>query len=59
MNFEEKVKAAFITLEDGYTYYWIVPGGAVSASELRKIADMLDKENAGWHAQIERDLGNG
>lgn len=29
MDFEDRVKAAFITLEDGYTYHWIVPGGTL------------------------------
>lgn len=58
----------FVTLEDGYVYWWPTlqavqhpgggttgGGGALSAHELRAIADELDRRNAAWDAQIQND----
>lgn len=47
----------FITLEDGYVYFWPTGPGAASASELRMLAEILDEKNAKWDAQVKEDLG--
>ena len=40
----------FVTLEDGSVYYWSrQQGGALSASELRILADILDEKNKELH----------
>lgn len=36
----------FVIFEDGYTYYWPNNGGALTAHNLRQIADELDRRNA-------------
>jgi hypothetical protein len=46
----------FITLEDGFFYYWPNRPGAFSAHHLRQLADALDKMNADWQKQIETDM---
>ena len=43
-------------LEDGYQYYWPNGGGAISASQLREIADELDRRNAEWDKQVKGEL---
>ena len=43
-------------LDDGFQYLWIKDRGALSASDLRVIADELDRRNKDWKEQIERDL---
>jgi len=43
-------------LDDGFQYFWIKDRGALSARDLRIIADELDARNQDWKAQIERDL---
>jgi len=46
-------KDDFITLEDGYVYFYPVHRkGAISASELRVLADILDAKNVEWHKQV-------
>ena len=41
-----------VALEDGYFYYFPSRVGALSANELRVLADLLDKKNAAWHKQV-------
>ena len=43
-------------LDDGYQYFWIKDRGALSATDLRIIADELDARNKDWREQVERDL---
>lgn len=44
-------------LEDGFQYYFLAGlHGALSANDLRIIADELDRRNATWQKQIEQDL---
>ena len=45
----------FHTLEDGFFYYWPSQGGALSAYQLRVLANHLDKLNAPWQKFIEND----
>lgn len=48
------LKNEFVTLEDGYVYYWPTDNcGAIPAYALRFIADELDKRNAEWDKQIQ------
>ena len=42
-------------MDDGYQYFWIANRGALSASDLRIIADELDRLNADWDAQVKAD----
>lgn len=44
----------FITLEDGYVYFWPARDslGAISAAELRVIADLLDEKNKPWDEEV-------
>lgn len=42
----------FVTLEDGFVYYWPKGVGAIPAYQLRQLADELDKRNAEWEKQI-------
>lgn len=47
----------FCPLEDGYIYFW--PNrqcGAISSSELRILADILDDKNKAWDEQVTADL---
>jgi hypothetical protein len=45
----------FVTLEDGFVYFWPdgSPHGALSPWVLRALADELDKRNAVWQAVID------
>jgi hypothetical protein len=47
----------FVTLEDGFVYYWPSKEhyGALTATELRALADELDRRNAAWQATIDND----
>jgi hypothetical protein len=47
----------FVTGDDGCVVYWpsYKYGGALSAWELRVIADYLDARNAAWHAVVMSD----
>jgi len=50
-------KDDFVALEDGYYYYYPEKArGAISASELRVLADILDAKNANWHKQVCEDI---
>jgi hypothetical protein len=46
----------FVTLDDGFVYYWPsgFAGGALSAYQLREIADELDRRNEAWQADINK-----
>jgi hypothetical protein len=46
------LEADIETLEDGYKYYWVKGKGALSASQLRAIADMLDELNKDWNDKV-------
>ncbi len=57
----EKIDAAdeWITLDDGFLYYDPRPClGALSAANLREIADELDRRNAAWAKQIDDYFAN-
>ena len=45
------IRVDIITLEDGYKYFW-TSKGAMSASQMRVIADILDKENEPYDRQV-------
>ena len=51
----DKLRDDFITLEDGYKYYWPhgEHRGAMSAELLRLIADELDAANEAWDLQVQ------
>lgn len=51
----DKLRDDFVTLEDGYKYYWPYGEhrGAMSAELLRLIADELDAANATWDAIVQ------
>lgn len=42
---------------DGFVKWWPASKGYLESHHLRWIADELDRRNAPWVAQIERDLG--
>lgn len=46
----------FGPLEDGFVYFFPANKGALSATDLRIIADEIDHRNASWEAQLEEDL---
>lgn len=52
----DKLRDDFVTLEDGYKYYWPYGEhrGAMSAELLRLIADELDAANAEWDAIVQQ-----
>lgn len=43
-------------LDDGFQYFWIKDRGALSATDLRIIADELDARNKDLERQLEKDL---
>ena len=45
-------RGEFIYLEDGYLYYAPDGIGAISAQQLRILADELDRRNKNWDDQI-------
>jgi len=51
-------EADYAPLDDGYLYFWPDPAkGALSADNLRGIADELDRRNAPWDAHVQREVG--
>jgi len=42
-----------VSLEDGFKYFWIANKGAMSAEQLRQVADLLDDMNKDYKAEIE------
>lgn len=50
----------FVVLDDGYAHYWPhgSPYGALTAWELRTLADELDRRNRLWDARLRRGLGS-
>lgn len=46
-------KKEFIVLEDGFWYYWPSRDGAISAEQLREIAEALDHRNKDWREKME------
>jgi len=50
----QKVKASgdLIYLEDGFLYFCPQTSGALSAEQLRSIADELDRRNKTWNKQL-------
>lgn len=51
----DKIKEDIITLEDGFKYFWPERVlGAMSSSQLRKIADYLDEQNKELEENIEK-----
>lgn len=56
----EHLQEDFVTLEDGYVYFWAQNRqGALSSANLREIADELDKRNAPLDAEIEAFFAGG
>lgn len=53
----ESMESDVITLEDGYQYFDTTKG-ALSAVDLRDIADELDRRNAEWDAKVQAELGS-
>ncbi len=49
-----KIEQDFVTLEDGFVYFWVTERGAMSASLLRKIADRLDELNKPYADEIDK-----
>lgn len=47
----------YVTLEDGFKYFWVVGKGALSADDLRSVADYLDKQNEEWLNSIIEKIG--
>lgn len=43
-------------LDDGY-FYFFNDSGAITAAQLREIADELDRRNADWDKQVKQGLG--
>jgi hypothetical protein len=55
----ELPKEDFVTLEDGFVYFWASRvAGAMTSRELRDIADELDKRNEKWKKQIDEYFEN-
>lgn len=50
-----RINDDLVTLEDGYVYYFQRSAGALSAHNLRQIADILDEKNAEWDAIVQSD----
>ena len=48
----------FVTLDDGYVYYWPTSGGAISAQQLRELATELDRRNKDWDDHINEYFEN-
>lgn len=47
-------RGEFWPLEDGFIYYWPKKRGALSAGNLRELADELDRRNEPWSKHIDR-----
>lgn len=47
-------RGEFLYLEDGFLYYAPNGGGAISAHQLRILADELDRRNKDWEEQINK-----
>jgi hypothetical protein len=47
----------FPTMEDGYVVWWPDFCGSIRASELRALADELDRRNAEWDAIVRAEVG--
>ena len=48
----------FGPLDDGYQCFWIKDRGALSATDLRIIADELDRRNKEWDEKIKEAYGD-
>lgn len=53
----KSVESDFVAAEDGYFYWFPSPGGMMSEEALRVVADELQKRNAKWDAQVQRECG--
>ena len=42
----------FVTLEDGYIYYWPSMQGALTSDDLRELANEIDERNDAWDKQV-------
>lgn len=51
----KKAAKDFVTIEDGYKVYWVENRGYLTASQLREIADELDRLNKDWDEQVKND----
>jgi hypothetical protein len=45
-------------LEDGFQYFWVENRGAMSAADLRVIADELDRLNKDWQDELDHIASN-
>lgn len=48
----------FVKLEDGFVYYWPNKPGAITAHELRFLADELDNRNAEYVKELIEYFGD-
>ena len=53
-----EAKGDFGRLEDGYWYYFSGRSGAISARQLRVIADELDSRNWVWDEKVKQELSS-
>lgn len=51
----DKVRKDFVTIEDGYKVYWVENKGFLTATQLRWIADELDRLNKDWDEIVKND----
>lgn len=49
-------RGEFDKLDDGYYYYFPKGGGGITSSELRTIADELDRRSASWDHTVKNGL---
>jgi hypothetical protein len=42
----------FVTMEDGFVYWWPSSQGTISSHDLRTLADELDRRNEVWQIQL-------
>jgi 4-alpha-glucanotransferase len=47
----------FVTLEDGFVYWWPSSQGTISSHDLRTLADELDRRNEAWQTQLNEYFG--
>ena len=51
----DKARKDFVTIEDGYKVYWVENKGSLTATQLRWIADELDRLNKDWDEIVKND----
>jgi len=56
LSISEK-RGDYVTLEDGYVYFWPKGNGAMAAWHLRALADEIDRRNEDWDKIVQYGLG--